>query len=132
MKLNFFFFHVHLSCHIMRVFHYYNASLTVLPSICHGSFKQFILLWFFRAPGNLYTFFWQRGPYARRREVGTFFNARNPKHHSSTSNANPISLKRVNTWTWPLFVYLQLCVLFHLSRFRRQRNVIVNTFRKTS
>jgi len=50
----------------------YTVSPTVWPSICHCSCKQFILLWFSRAPGSPYTFFWQRDPYVWR-EVGSFF-----------------------------------------------------------
>jgi len=48
------------------------VSPTVWPSIRHCSFKQFILLWFSRAPGSPYTFFWQRDPYVCG-EVDSFF-----------------------------------------------------------
>lgn len=75
MKLNFFFCVCVFICLVILC--EFSTIIMLHSQFCrqfaHWSFKQFILLWFSRAPGNLYTFFWQRGPLCTAQRGGRYF-----------------------------------------------------------
>lgn len=136
-----FFFTVHLSCHNMAfefstiiifiIIRDFNPTspffLSIRPLILQFC-RQFaaealvqtiyIIVVFPRTWESLYTFFWQHDPYKFVHAgfpVRFFFNAPNPKASFFNVKCKPISLKRVNTWTWPLHVRVfQLYFLFRI------------------